>query len=265
MFGRCFFVGMAISSVAAFGQGNSDQPQYISHAEITRAGTSVTIHASSPRPVEQALSGIRREYGLILDYEEGPVRDSSNLAAAGNRQILKGADIKVTMAGPKDSTPAEEAAFLQSALAELHAAGGSRQFTLLQGANNRLTVTPSDAPLRVLDTKILIDPRPRSIDATIEEIFRALNNESGIVIERGGLVDNELSNTIVTVGSTSTPIAARDLLSQALNGTLYAKFWILTWDPNTDRYAMNLQTAVKVDDTLIGVGRETPILTKPSR
>jgi hypothetical protein len=253
---------VALLAKTAFSQSMPNKPNYIAHAEMSQNGTSVTIHASSPRPVEQAISRIRRNYGITLDYEEGAENDPALFANENNRPRLKGADINVTVPEPSGSSPAEQESFLRSLLSKFHASG-ARDFTLLNLSEGRLTVTPTDPSKRVLDTPILLEPKSRSIDATIDEILKLVNVKTGITIVRGGLIDNDLANTKTVVG-TDKPIPAREALAQALDGAFYRKFWILTWEPSDNNYVIGIQTAVREQSTSTGTYREIPIRSKQS-
>lgn len=256
-----FLVALLVET--AFSQSTPNKPNYLAHAEMSHNGTSVTVHASSPRPVEQAISRIRRTYGMTLDYEEGAENDPALFAIENNKRMLKGADIAVTVPELISSSISEQESFLNSLLPKFHASG-ARDFTLLNGSNGRLTVAPTDPSKRVLDTPIILEPKNRSIDATIDEILSLVKEKTGITIVRGGLIDNDLANIKSVVGS-NMPIPAREALAQAIDSAFYSKFWILAWEPSDNNYVINIQTAVLEKSTSDGTYIEDPIRSRQSK
>jgi len=205
--------------------------------------------------VGQAFAGIRRKFGLILDYEEGQERDESKFITYGKLRTFKGADITLTVSAPRDSTLAARRGFIESIIAGFKASGAG-SFSLLSGSGDRMTVAPADPTLRILDTKIVLAPKPRTIDDTLDEVFKALEAKLGIKIVRGGLADGAMRFTVVTIGTDTTPIAARDLIAQTLDAMQYANFWILNWDPQLQCFTVLFQPAVLVDETFPGSERE---------
>jgi len=54
------------------------RPHFLCHATIERKDEQVSVLANNPRPLDQAVVAIRREYGLIVAYEDPPY-DSQDL------------------------------------------------------------------------------------------------------------------------------------------------------------------------------------------
>lgn len=235
----------------------SSLPAYMAHATITHDDAFVHIHANSPRPVEQALSAIRREYGLVLDYEEGPSSDPGRFVNIGGLRRWKGGDYTVQLPEPDTSSITFPKQFIANVLSEF-AADGARNFVAIYGVNNRITAAPSDVGARILDSPIVIAPVQRTIDQTVDAILSAIANNTKVTIERGGLVDNELDSRQVVVGNES-PVAARILLEEALDYTTFRRYWILGWDPSRSIYAINIQTVIKVETTPSGQTHEIPV------
>lgn len=232
-------------------------PTFIDHATIAYQNGMVVVHASSPRPVEQAASAIRREFGFILDYEEGPSDQNSRFTWIGNQKRWKGGDYLLRLPKPDTSAPKHALRLVEDMLAQF-ASDGEPNFTVIDGPNNRITITPADSGARILDTPISIPPQQRTIEETIEAIGSAITARTGFRIERGGLADNELASRQVTVGNLR-PVPARDLLEETLDHTMFRRYWILGWEPSTFTYAINIQTVVKLVRTPGGETRETPV------
>jgi hypothetical protein len=197
------FVAFLFFVTEACSQETEDHPRYIAHADISATNTAITIHASNSRPVEQAFAGIRRKYGLVLDYEEGQERDESKFITYRGMKTLKGADITLHVPPPRDSTYDSRRGFVESVLAGFNSAGAG-SFSLLRGPGERMNVAPEDPALRILDTKITLAVRSRTIDDTIDEIYSALKLKVGVEIARGGLADGATHSTVVTVGTDAT-------------------------------------------------------------
>lgn len=229
----------------------------LEHALITRQKGKLSIQLNNSRPVEQALAGLRREYGLTLDYEEGESDDPARVNFLDNRRRWVGGSYTIEVNEPASSSFADSKKFIAGVLSQFSAIG-SQHFTEITGANERITVSPSNASERILDTAIVLPSMDRTIDETIEAILSAVSQKIGKPFLRGGMVDNGTASGHVTLGST-TPVAARVLLAQALDSLPYRRFWIQTWEPSDGNYYIGIQGVVKTEVTMSGAVREIPI------
>src|SRR5208283_2274847 len=73
----------------------------------------MVISANSPRPLSQALTALNREYGWVVDYEEGMCSRGQMLRTPDNRYRLIGGAFKAELAQPRTGTEAEETSILQ--------------------------------------------------------------------------------------------------------------------------------------------------------
>lgn len=255
---RCCLISLAIGFVG-FMQAQSAPPagRHLGHALLTHQNGKVAIQIGSPRPVEQALAEIRREYGLTLDYEEGESNNPAQVSGMGKQRMWIGRSYAIEVNEPASSSLADSKRFITDALAQFNA-NDSRQFTTIIGANDRITVSPSTPSERILDTPVTLPAADRTVDQTVKLILTAVSEQIGKPILRGGMVDNGMANGHITIGS-KTPIAARILLAQALDSLPYRRFWLLGWDPSDNTYAILIQGVVKTEVTMSGAVREIPI------
>ena len=255
---RCCFLLLAIGSVGfVHAQSTPGRAQNLEHALLTHQSCKLTIQLNNSRPVEQALAGLRREYGLTLDYEEGESDDPARVNNTGNRRRWVGRSYTIKVNEPASSSFADSKRFIAGVLSQFGAIG-SQHFTEIIGANDRITVSPSKPSERILDTPITLQSTDRTIDQTIEAILAAVSQKIGKPFFRGGIIDNGTASGHVTLGNT-IPIAARILLAQALDSLPYRRFWIQTWEPSDGNYYIGIQEVVKTEVTVSGAVREIPI------
>lgn len=242
------------------GQTSSKPPSdFIQHASIVqKPGGNLTIVASSPRPVLQALTAIRRQYGWILDYEEGRYSSADLAVDADGQSRLRGGAFQLTLPAPKSIAAADEASFLQTFLS---AAQGvlSEGSELQPGPYGRYSVLAqnSQEPL-MLDTQIHLARATRTIDETIAAIVNLVSEKRGVSFQRGGLIDSGLLRTEVTIGSTSE-MKARDLLIGALNAADAARVWSVSFEPSDGNFYIGIELAVRAVTDVTGKQKVTPI------
>ena len=209
------------------------------------------IQTTNSRPVQQALSQLRDKYGLTLDYEEGATSDPRRISGTGNQRRWIGGRYTIKLREPRSPDFAASRRMIAEVLSQF-SASGAQHFTTILGANHRITVTPSNASKRILDTPIVISVADRSVDETIEAILAAVSQQIGRPFEIGGIADNGTAETHVTLGS-ATPIPARLLLAQVLDAVPFRRSWDQNWEPGTDTYIIAIQSADKMETTPAGV------------
>jgi hypothetical protein len=246
-----FFVTCHLASQTVPTKGESFQL----HGKVERQNGMVKLTVSSPWPVEQGMSAVRREFGLLLDYEEG----SSTYQANSTRARSLKSDGRFVIQVPETSLASgnDRERFIKDILEQFYAQGGL-SFTVLSGVNDRLTVAPSSSSDRLLDTPIIVRPERRTIEQTVEAILGQVSRQRGVSIVRGGLIDNDLENKEIVVGS-ATAVAARSLLAQALDGASDKRYWLFGWDPSLRNYVLAIQTAVRLEKAPTGQTFEVPI------
>lgn len=249
---------LAIGSAACMqAQSTPTRPPYVGHAVLIHRNGKLIIHVNNSRPVEQALAGLRREYGLTLDYEEGENDDPARVTGLVKHRRWIGGSYTIEVNEPASPSFADSKKFIAAVLSQFRAHSPQR-FTTIIGANDRITVSPSNPSERILDTPITLQPEDRTIDQTINAILAAVSQQIGKPFGRGGIADNGTASGHVIIGST-TPIAARILLAQALDSLPYRRYWIQGWDPREDTYAILIDGVVRTEKTMSGAVREIPI------
>jgi hypothetical protein len=255
---RCCLLLLAIGSAGCVqAQSTHVRPPYLDHALLTQRNGKLIVQVNNSRPVEQALAQIRRKYGLTLDYEEGESNDPARITGLVKQRRWIGGSYTIEVNEPASSSFADSKKFIADLLSQFRAHSPQR-FTAIIGANDRITVSPSSPSERVLDTLITLQPEDRTIDQTIEAILVAVSQKIGRPFGRGGIADTGTSIGHVTIGST-TPIAARILLAQALDSLAYRRYWLLGWDPRDQTYAILIDGVVRTEVTMSGAVREIPI------
>jgi hypothetical protein len=217
---------------------------------LQRHDGQVIIRVSGAWSLFHGLEAVRREYGLVLDYEEGPSNDPGRLSGEGVNRIRRPASYTISTTEPNLTSQAAKAQFIQDILRQFQAQG-SPEFVVIQGENGRLTVAPASASERLLDTPIILKAAKRTISETAEAIFAELRKEHGISIQRGGIVDSGLDQTTVTVGS-DRPTSVRKLLEQALDGAPCRFVWGESLEPSDGNYYISFEPAVKLERSPTG-------------
>jgi hypothetical protein len=258
---KSLLIAICIGTAATVcGQSASSGPaSFMKHASVVQAPNGqVVVTASSPRPMLQALTALRRQYGWIVDYEEGKYGADQLTLDADNRARLRGGSFQVNVAAPKSVGSADETTFLKSLISQ-SAAVTSQNFVLKTSSSGRQTlVTQSSAEPLMLDTPVQLSRETRTISDTVDKILALVSAKRGTPLIRGGLVDPGLLRMNVTVGG-PTEVPARDLLTQALDGADIARVWSLSYEPSDGNFYIGIELAVRVETTATGEQRVTPI------
>jgi len=238
-------------------QSTSVARRYQNHGTLTYKHSKLVLQVNSSRPVEQALSQLRRKYGIVLDYEEGSSNDPTRISSTGNQRRWIVGRYTIRIHAPSSPDFAASQHMISETLSQFRASG-AQHFISIIGTHHRITVAPSTASARILDTPIVIPVANRTVDQAIEAILAAVSRQIGKPFERGGIADNGTATAYVTIGST-TPITARLLLAKALDAVPYRRFWVQGWEPGSDTYFIAIQAVVRTEITPSGSVREIPI------
>ena len=100
---------LPVKALAA-GGGSS----YMLHATIAhKKNGSIVITANSPRPLSQALTALNREYGWVVDYEEGRYNSRQMVRYDDKHHQLIGGAFQAELPEPRTGTEVEETSILQ--------------------------------------------------------------------------------------------------------------------------------------------------------
>ncbi len=238
---------------------------YFSHAAQSKsADGSLIITASSPRPMEQAASVLRREFGWTVDYEDPQYGNDRIRSGQDSRLQLVGGKFKVRIVPPANGSPDAEQHTLQQFVNAFNAQKQDK-FKILRTSDQRFDIVP-DVPGEqpVLDTPVAIDSRNKTIGETIDWILARVSEARGVQVVRVGIIDNGLENTRITL-THKTAVPARQLLNEALGHLSYQRFWILTYEPNDQSFYIGIQPTVKTVHAADGKTFVMPVVNLHSR
>jgi len=256
-------IACAINFIA-FGQSvPGDSQAYKLHATIgnTQDGK-LSIEASSPRPLEQAITALRRQFGWTVDYED-PIYEYSQIKLGYQlKPRLLGGQFKANISMPVNNSPDVKSSTLSELIQQFNQQSETK-FHLLQESATRFDIVPDIAGQKpILDTTIKIDDSARTIGDTVNIILSEISKQKGIPIIRGGLIDNDLENTRISLKHTAA-VPARQLLNEALNKARTQKVWVLAFEPADNCFYLGIETSVKAEKLPSGQMIVHPILNRP--
>ncbi len=210
-----------------------DERLFTFEARIQQSSTgTLTIEASSPRPLYQAVESVRGKLSVPVDYEDPRYPDRDMHGEQGANRRLNGGSFTATLtlgqAGSKSD--AEQSVRI---LVNQYDSVSDIPFRVNHYNDfSRVDIVPKLAgQTPLLDTPILVDGEKRTVSASIELILKEVAKKTGACIGRGGLIDNQESahSVILRIGR-ETP--ARDLLAEALSAGEPEKAWLLAYEPS---------------------------------
>ncbi len=237
-------------AIAAGAQGSGRH--YMDRANILHNQGLATVDANDPRPLLQAVTAVREEYGWAVDYEDPPysgtvdlVRDSSMCRQPCGKGFLipaGGAFQSTYPEGPDMWSSANaELQTLEKIVSDYNATQNPGKFVVREQADGSYAVigdyveNSAGAEVSVppiLDIPISLPSSTRSAAVTTDLILDALNKASGTVVGSGIWPLNALAQSQVTVGGSNVP--ARDLLLQTIDQIKSVKLvWELLGDSSS--------------------------------
>lgn len=243
---------------------------YFKVGVVERKATSVRVVANDPRPLEQALCAVIRQYNWLVDYEDPPYVNDTELidvsspkwrASHPNVKRMKipagGAFEFRYEEGSAIDSPEGEEGLLRKLVSAYNSSGNPGKFIVRDAgedprpwsnSHKRFTIVGASVKghdgsemdvASILDTQISIPTAERSAHETIGLILEELSRNSGTRVHPPGWASNRLIQSRVTVGGTNVP--ARTLLLQTLRATSNPSFvWKLLYDANAPMYVLNI-------------------------
>ncbi|MGH9327978.1 MAG: hypothetical protein ACRD2B_15015 [Terriglobia bacterium] len=272
------FAAVLLCGVAGASQ---QQPHYVPRATLRRRGGLVTVNADNPRPLWQALSAVREEYGWSVDYEDprwggADLRDVSPPAwhaahpgKSGSMEPAGGA-FQCTYTETPDmwNSPESELDVLEKIVSDYNASGNPGKFVVRAQSDGSYAVIGIEggseglaAPAPLLDTSISLTPARRSGLNTLSLILASLSAKSGASVGIGEIPFNLLFQSTITVGATNLP--ARSLLIEFYQALRVKMVWDLWFLPDLQSYALNLREAALSIPGAFGGRRLVPISPWP--
>ena len=255
------------------------RPKYMERAALQHKDLQVSVLASYPVPLFQALCAVREEYGWSVNWEAAPAYSRFDLvddtgpkwraAHPGARGVTQpaGGTFVSAFPEPKDSSDADsERGALTKLIQDYNATDNPGKFLLRERPNGHFAVVGTkvrdDAGglqevVPLLDTRVSVAVQPRTVYDTLESIFRELSAATGSKVFIATFSSSLLDNTRVTVGGERVP--ARELLEQALGGTNRPLQYDLLYDADIPAYGLNLSVASRAGTGPRGQRRLVPI------
>lgn len=255
------------------------RPKYMERAALQHKDLQVSVLASYPVPLFQALCAVREEYGWSVNWEAAPAYSRFDLvddtgpkwraAHPGARGVTRpaGGTFVSAFPEPKDSSDANsERGALTKLIQDYNATDNPGKFVLRERPNGHFAVVGTkvrdDAGglqevVPLLDTRVSVAVQPRTVYDTLESIFRELSAATGSKVFIATFSSSLLDNTRVTVGGERVP--ARELLEQALGGTNRPLQYDLLYDADIPAYGLNLSVASRAGTGPQGQRRLVPI------
>ena len=239
------------------GQIQAGSAVYTRHAQISDLGNGTfSVAANSPRPLNQALEAVRREFGWVVDYED-PVYRDADLDATGG---LIGGSLSGLIDRPQNTSPEEEIKVLDSLIRQQNDRFLGHPFKLVQSGPRRFDVVPSGNQARnLLDTPIALSISDKPVGQAIDAVLSAVTAATGVKVQRGGLLDADIELTRTSL-AISTQQPERNVLNQILTSTRARMFWLMTYDSSTKSYHIGIQPTVRVVHDGSGVDKQIMIM-----
>lgn len=254
--------------------------EYMKVGLVQHRGNTVTAYANFPRPLLQALTAVRSEYGWAVNYEDPPYASSYDLIDATdpvwranhpNEQgfigIAGGSFQSTFEENPAtvESRSGEEE-ILNKIVSDYNSGGNPGKFLVRNEGNGYYSVlgrsirndTGQDEPVSsILDTVIWVPTANRNADETIDIIFQAISRATGVQFMNGFFANNLLLHSWVTIGGNQ--VTARTLLLRTMTAMQRPAIWTLEYDPNAKEYMFDVSLAVRTITDSLGRRVNAPI------
>lgn len=248
---RDYLILVVFSSLLACNQGLSQTAPkpFLMDARLNKESDgTVTIMASSPRPLWQALEAVKRRYGWTLDYEDPLYQKNQIVPGPGKISVLKGGTFTVHLREPASNTAAEEQRVLNDLVTQFNAES-SIQYRVIPMSDYRYDISPISGS--ALDQPIVIDGEQRSLREEVDAILASFTKTTGISAVQGGLMMNAMEQTEVSLNHTGT-IPMRQLLKEVLDRAPREMSWLFTYEPNGGYFAIGIQPTQQLSTTADG-------------
>ncbi|MGJ5818216.1 hypothetical protein [Paludibaculum fermentans] len=215
------------------------------------------LRLESSRPLATAAEILEAEYGWTINYEDPqdycPQETTGATGAAVTKVVNQPRplipkpvrlEVRFPLA-PHPPTNMEKRAIL-SRVVEAARREAGRNFTLME-ADGSVDLIPSgylDANCRfiarrsLMDTRVALEPGPRSFARILQEFVAALSKATGRPIGLGAGPTNFLNQTQLPMASLGGP--ARSVLRRLIDASKRKLAWQLLVDPGTGMAMLNL-------------------------
>ena len=219
---------------------------------IYQIGEYVHINATGERPLLQAIDALQQKYGWVIDYEDPQYLvapgSSRNLASPVHRLHAMATSANANGFSVQFQVPAnvppDEVTVLSTIVDAYNQSGGPGRFQLVK-ESKRLDVVgvaainaqgESVTQQPVLDSRITVASRPRSVDAAVAAICEKVSQAAKVRIS----TDEAEHNARTSISLSGSPATARSLLSQVLSAIGSKFYWRLTYDSGVKSYRLTI-------------------------
>jgi len=255
-----FLVGPAVA------QYQPPQPPFYDRAIIEESGSEVVMRANGPRPLDQAVEGIRQQFGWQIDYEDPPYGPrelvdntdpkwrADHPTAKGVTRVAGGVFTTTFNLASKSeaATSNEREAVLEKVVADYNQKGNPGRFVVKDEGRGRFSVVgigliEDDGRQRtinpILDAKIELPFGEYVLGDAIEQILRLVSQRTGQRIAPGFWPTNIVVQTKLKIGGEER--SARELLSQAASSGRFPLVWRLLYDGDSGGYFLALDMSMR--------------------
>ena len=260
-------IAATIAVPMAYGQSTQSSPLKTAQVAHLQNGT-VEVDARSARPLHQALTAIRNEYGWLIDYED-PVYDFTQEVDDTDpkwRQAHPDAPSVHRPAGGDFAFSGKEPAsgdvengqgitpFLAHVLATYNASGNPGRFTLIEQANKRIAVVGvlNGGEAGIFGYK---GPPPRGYSTPAERlnaVLASVSSQIGIRVIYSFGANNPLNRPVPEGELGTQPAAARLWIANILDSTQHNLVYEALYDMDANTVFVNTLPATKITATVLG-------------
>ena len=239
-------LGVVVLTVTAalpsIGQQSAADRYLLRPSMVQGSDGSSRITAISPRPLEQAVAGLRKSGGWVVDYEDPQYDESEMTRATDGKLRLIGGRFTASILMAERNSQSQERSAVTTLVSQYNRQQSEHKFRVVQSGLARFDVVPDDRGREaLLDTPIQLVAGHRSLEETIDAILAAVSNKRGVMIERGGLIDGDLMRTEISL-SAGSAVPARELLAQTLAQAHFPRIWVLTHEASDGKFYIGIQT-----------------------
>ena len=266
-------------------QGVLEPHRYMERGVIEHQHGTATVKADCARPLAQAITAVREEYGWAVDYEDPPYHSKYDVMDMTNPSYRAAHPDAPVVLGPAGgafqstypetpnmrSSPAAEQEVLEKIVSDYNESGNPGDFIVRKLSNGDFDVVGDSlhndagvdvAITPVLDTPIYLARGTRSWTGTIKAISNALAAKTGLTMGIG-LVPMAMSISpaaTLTIGGSTAP--AREFFMQSISG-LDGYGWLFLDEPQFRQYLLGLQPVERVRYDSFGNRHLLPISPPP--
>lgn len=272
-------LSILISTVLSVGGVYAQHPSF--GGVIQHHSGSASVVANGSRPLYQAITAVREEYGWLVDYEDPPYQSHYDVGTIP-WPAHPGSSWSIPASGsfqssyPETSTmwssTGQEGEVLSKIVFDYNQSGNPGNFAVQEQADGSYAIVGNsirdnngnEKPISpILETPISISSGTRDVMTTVGLITGALSQASGVKVVVGVVPINIFLQSTVTIQNSVVP--ARNLLLETIAATPWKMVWDLLYDPQFQRFVLNASVAMRAHYDAFGNRNLFPVkVPRPS-